>query len=69
MTRPEIARRVERTEEALTAIFGTVLDIKEAVDRHTGSLAVHGRELAAIKETQVQHGGLLTEILRRLDTW
>lgn len=67
MTRPELSRRVERAEEDLTAIFDTVLDIKETVDRHIETLAVHGRELAAIRETQAQHGEVLAEILRRVD--
>jgi hypothetical protein len=67
MTRPELSRRVGRAEEDLTAVSDTVLDIKETVDRHTETLAVHGRELTVIRETQVQHGEVLAEILRRLD--
>jgi chromosome segregation ATPase len=89
MTRPELSRRVERAEEDLTAMFDTVLDIKETVDRHTEILAVHGHKLDSLKEnqdtfresldslkenqdamreTQAQHGEVLAEILRRLDT-
>jgi hypothetical protein len=70
----ELSRRVDRAEEDLTAISDTVLDIKETVDQHTETLAqhtetlgAHGRELAAIRQTQVQHGEVLAEILRRLD--
>lgn len=67
MTGPDLSRRVERAEEDVTAISDTVLEIKETVDRHTATLDAHGRELAAIRATQAQHGEVLAEILRRLD--
>ncbi|MGH4013608.1 MAG: hypothetical protein ACRDSL_06670, partial [Pseudonocardiaceae bacterium] len=54
MTSPELARRVERVEQDLTAISDTVLDIKDTVDQHTG-------ELVAIKRTQEQHSQLLNQ--------
>ena len=67
MTGPDLSRRVERAEEDVTAISDTVLEIKETVDRHTATLDAHGRELAAIRQTQAEHGQVLAEILRRLD--
>lgn len=41
------------------ARLAPVLDIKETVDQHTDTLA-------AMQQTQAQHGELLAEILRRL---
>ncbi|MDN5916486.1 MAG: hypothetical protein L0I76_15525 [Pseudonocardia sp.] len=67
MTGSDLSRRVDRAEEDVTAISDTVLEIKETVDRHTAALEAHGHELAAIRETQSQHGEVLAEILRRLD--
>ncbi|MGH4018530.1 MAG: hypothetical protein ACRDT0_04650 [Pseudonocardiaceae bacterium] len=69
MASPEVARlarRVDEQDETVRAVSDTVLDIKETVDQHTGTLA-------AVQETQAQqglllaqHGELLAEILRRL---
>ena len=61
MTRPELLRRVERTEEDLTAISEIVLDIKETVDRHTDTLAEHGRMLADHGRILADHGRILAE--------
>lgn len=44
-----------------------MLEIKKIVDQHTEFLVAHGRELAAIREVQTQHGEMLGEILRLLD--
>jgi hypothetical protein len=66
MTRPELSHRLGRAEEDLTAVSDTVLDIRETVDRHTETLAGHGREHDQ-GYPQVQHGEVLAEILRRLD--
>ncbi|MDQ3760664.1 MAG: hypothetical protein M3460_02910 [Actinomycetota bacterium] len=74
VTSPELYRRVERTEQDLTAISDTVLDIKDTVDQHTEELAVikrtqeqHTLLLNQHTELLNQHTELLNEILRRLD--
>ncbi|MGH4020325.1 MAG: hypothetical protein ACRDT0_14045 [Pseudonocardiaceae bacterium] len=71
MASPEqVSRRVERAEQDITAISDTALDIKEAVDGHTETLAEHGRKLDDITgrldtlETRIDQG--FAEILRRL---
>lgn len=71
MTSADLPRRVERTEEDLTAVSDTVLDTKEVVDQHTETLAEIQAGVAAVNtrldplETRVNEG--LDEILRRLD--
>jgi uncharacterized coiled-coil protein SlyX len=62
MASPEVtrlARRLDEQDDTVRAISDTVLDIKETVDQHTETLA-------AMQQTQAQHGELLTEILHRL---
>ncbi len=61
MTSPDLARRVARTEQDLTAISDTVLDIRDTVNQHSTVLNQH-------TELLNQHTELLNEILRRLDT-
>jgi plasmid stabilization system protein ParE len=53
--------------ETLAAHTETLAAHTETLAGHTETLVVHGRELAAIRETQAQHGEVLVEILRRLD--
>lgn len=71
MTGADLPRRVERTEEDLTAVSDTVLDTKGVVDQHTETLAEIHAGVAAVNtrldalETRVNDG--LAEILRRLD--
>lgn len=71
MTSADLPRRVERTEEDLTAVSDTVLETKEVVDQHTDTLAEIHAAVAAVNtrletlETQVTDG--LAEVLRRLD--
>lgn len=71
MTSADLPRRIERTEEDLTAVSDTVLEIKEVVDGHTEALADIRTEVAAVNtrldamETRVAEG--FTEVLRRLD--
>ena len=48
MTSADLPRRVERTEEDLTAVADTVLETKEVVDQHTGTLADIHTEVAAV---------------------
>lgn len=67
MSQPDLARRIDRAEQDVTAVADTVVDIKETVDEHTATLAEHGRQLATIQETQREHGRLLARIADRLD--
>ncbi|WP_253831091.1 hypothetical protein [Prauserella aidingensis] len=74
MSQPDLSRRVDRTEDDLTAVADTVVEIKEAVDGHTrelgeirqeqerqaGTLSEHGDQLTSIQQT-------LATILQRLD--
>ncbi len=71
MTSADLPRRVERTEEDLTAVSDTVLEIKDVVDQHTETLAGIRTEVGAVNarldalETRVTEG--FAEVLRRLD--
>ena len=78
MTSADLPRRVERTEEDLTAVSDVVLEIKETVDQHTGALAQLQTAVARVDsrldtvnsrldtlESRVNDG--FAEILRRLD--
>lgn len=38
MSQPDLARRVDRVEQDLTAISDTVVEIKETVDGNTATL-------------------------------
>ncbi len=72
--------RIDGLDESLRAVGDTLLDVKKVVDRHTVTLAKHGRILGEHtkilgehtqilgEHTQVlgEHTQLLHEILRRL---
>ena len=76
VTRSEIAaltRRVDSQDETLRAVADTVVDVRDIVDGHTGTLAEHTRlheqhtaTLAEHTATLAEHTGMLREILRRL---
>ena len=66
MTRSELSRRVEHTEEDLIAISDVVLDIKATVDRHTDTLAEHSRILADHSRILADHGRILADHSRIL---
>lgn len=71
MTSADLPRRVDRTEEDLTAVSDTVLETKKVVDQHTATLAEIQAGVSAVDvrldalETRVTEA--LAEILRRLD--
>lgn len=76
MASPEVARlarRLDEQDDTVRAISDIVLDIKETVDQHTGTLAemqqtqVEMQQTQAeMQQTQAEQGALLTEILHRL---
>ncbi|TWE11126.1 hypothetical protein [Prauserella muralis] len=63
MASPEqLARRMDRAEEDLTALSDTLLDIRDTVHGHTTTLAEHGRALGEIQQEQDRQAAKLDEI-------
>jgi hypothetical protein len=81
MSSPEVVRldrRVTAQDESLRAIADTTVEIKDAVDGHTTTLAEHSQQLGDIRQEQERQATKLAEIeqqvtegfaaiLRRLD--
>ncbi|MEU6697648.1 hypothetical protein [Pseudonocardia sp. NPDC046786] len=67
MTRSEIAtltRRVDSQDETLRAVADTVVDVRDIVDGHTGTLAEHTRLHEQHTATLAEHTATLAEHTR-----
>ncbi|MGH3932161.1 MAG: hypothetical protein ACRDTF_19540 [Pseudonocardiaceae bacterium] len=64
----DIKKTVDRHTRTLADHGRTLADHGRILADHGRILAEHSGELAAIRQTQAQHGEALAEILRRLDT-